>query len=249
MALSDKFNGTQFFIEVFTINQGFTFDQMKDILPKGKSHMDIGTPSQKYAKKIFFQYLDFASSVDILEEIPIFFSIPKIPSYYLKQGMSEIQYYKYHMENHYIKISSIIDFSAHFVNDVCRLGIPARKCNVFSVTENLNIVDTQVAETLKKFQSHFKDLKRKRNIIIHQGRDVNEEIKSLNETIFPKSIVEKQKNLIKWFHEKREKETKNILKMLDDNNNAVCDFLIELCDNLREPFLYNHNYLKSIDKA
>ena len=112
MELTSKLNRSKFFIELFTINQKFTFEQVMTAAKQGIDHLEYGSESQKYAKKTLYGFIDLITSIEGLEETPIFFSINKIPSYFTKKGISEINYYKYHLENHYIKISSILDYTS-----------------------------------------------------------------------------------------------------------------------------------------
>ena len=196
MALSDKLNRSNFFVELFTINQKFTFTQIKTAVEQGIDHLDFGTESEKYAKRTLYGFIDLVVSVDSLEEIPVFFSIKKIPTFFTKNGISEINYYKYHLENHYIKISSILDYAAHFINNIFQLGIPERKCSPFVVLENLNIKGTAVGDSFSKFNNHFQTLKHQRNIIIHKGKFESAAIKSIDSTIISTDFLKSDKILI-----------------------------------------------------
>lgn len=248
MSLSDSFNRSKFFVEVFTINQKFTFTQMMTAAKTGESHLNIGTSSEKYAKKILFQFGDLLDSLDSLDLIPIFFSINKVSSSYLKKGVSEIEYYKYHLENHYIKISSIIDFSSNFINKVYRLGIPLKRCNVYTILENLNTKGTESAVLLKKFERHFEKQKKIRNIIIHEGKYESEEIKSIDSNIMSKIFLGKEKILIDYFNNQKQVAISKVIEKITQDNNDVSKFVSDIVESLTEPFLYNYKFLKFIDK-
>jgi len=248
MALSDSFNRSQFFVEVFTINQKFTFAQMKTAVKTGESHLNIGTLSEKYAKKILFEFGDLSASLDSLELIPIFFSINKVPTFYLKKGIKEIEYYKYHLENHYIKISSLIDFTSNFTNEVYGLGIPRRKCNVYAILENLNTKDTESAALLKKFERHFEKQKKIRNIIIHEGTHESEEIKSIESKIMNKVFLGKEKILIDYYNNKKQIAVSKVIERIEQDNLDVGKFVSSIVESLKEAFLNRYAFLKSTEK-
>lgn len=248
MSLSEFINRSKFFVEVFTINQKFTFSQMKTAVETGESHFNIGTPSEKYAKKILFHFADLSNSLDSLELIPTFFSINKVPSYYLKNGIPEIDYYKYHLENHYIKISSTIDFSANFINEVYRLGIPTRKCNVYTILENLNTKDTESAVCLKKFERHFEKQKKVRNIIIHEGKHESEEIKSIDSSIMSKVFLGKEKILIDYFNTQKKLAISKVIEKIKQDNTDVSNYIKDIVESLTKPFINNYQFLKSLEK-
>lgn len=245
MSLSNKLYRTNFFVQVFTLNQKFTFNHLRISIDTGENHLDIGTESEKFAKKILFSFIDFTKSLDLLEEIPVFLQIKSVPKFYLKNGISEINYYKYHLENHYIKITSILDYTAAFVNNVYRLGIPSRKCNIYALTENLNLKQTEVGKILHDFESHFKDIKRKRNLIIHEGKYENEQLKKLDSTLISDSFLKSEKILAEWFVERKKHELNKIISMLIDNQNSICEYLIKLLDNLLPVFYDSYNFLKT----
>ncbi len=104
MPLSDKIDKTKFLFELLVATKDILVKHMRIFLEKHEDFMSIGTPSEKYAKNTFYSFADLKKSVDTLELVPTFFSIKKIPSYYLTNDISEITYYKYHLENHYIKL-------------------------------------------------------------------------------------------------------------------------------------------------
>lgn len=240
---------TKFFKDLFTINQKFTFDQIWEAAKEGKDHMEYGSLSEKYAKKIYFSFCELILSIQSLEEITAFFSIPKIPQYYIKNGISEIQYYKYHLENHYIKVTSILDYTAKFVNEVYRLGFPEKNCNIYSIKENLNIKNTNLGLILKNFESSLTSIKVSRNNIIHKGVHNSEEIKAIEDEIFSIDFIKIDKILLDYFSTRKVAEIKKIIKKIEQNNKIVSKYILELFENLLVPFHDNYNYLlQFVDK-
>ena len=137
---------------------------------------------------------------------------------------------------------------SNFINEVYRLGIPARKCNVYSILENLNTKGTATAIKLKEFESHFQGLKRKRNIIIHEGKLDSEEIKSIDSAIFSKEFLGEDKILTDWFNKRKQDEIGKVLKKIHQDNTDVVNFLVDISETLKEPFLNRYNFLKSIEE-
>lgn len=249
MPLSEKLSNTKFAHELVVTTKDIIADHMRIFLDTHQEFMEIGTKSEKYGKNTLYSFIDLKESIDTLELVPTFFAIKKVPRFYLRNGISETAYYKYHLENHYIKITSIIDFTSNFVNDVYRLGIPVRKCNVYAILENLNTKHTATGTVLKKFESHFQNIKKGRNIIIHEGKFDSEEIKSIDSTIISKEFLGKEKILHDWFMERKQREIGKVLQRINKDNTDVIDFLVEIIETLTEPFYNNYNFLKSLESV
>lgn len=220
---------------------------MKIALHSSKPFMEIGTTSEVFAKKIFYSFLDLTTAIDNLKHVSTFFSIKSLPKYYEKNDISEIQYYKYHLENHYIRITSILDLTVNFINNIFRLGLPQKKCNVFSVLENLNIKGSPTEKALKSFENKLQHIKQKRNIIIHQGKLESEEIKSIDSTIFTSDLIKQEKILVRWFNNKKQAEIKKVLFLFDEHNKIVCESILEIVETLTKPFQNSYNFLREVE--
>ena len=247
MSFSDKLNQTNFFWELLKITKDMLVQHMKVALSSHEPLMEIGTPSEKYAKKIFYSLTDLNTLFDNLELIPTFFSIKEIPPYYLWNGISENQYYRYHLENHYSKISSIIDFSSTLANEVYRLGIPARECNIYTLLKNREIKDTDSGAILEKFELHFRQLKRIKNIAVHNGRPVTEEPASTGNAIITSGLIGNKKTFSDWYKESRQTEIDKIVKKIREENEEVLDFLTRFSETLIPPFFHHYNSMKSVE--
>lgn len=248
MFLPDKLNYTSFFWELLKVTKDILVRHMEVALRSHEPFMDIGTASEKYAKKIFYSFADLNSSINSLELIPTFISINEIPPFYLWNGISETQYYKYHLENHYAKIADIIDFASNFANEVYRLGIPAGECTVAAILQNGNSKDTATASALEKFELHFRQLKRIKNIVIQQnGKPDGEEIKSMDRNMNGNGLPGNKKIFSDWYKESRQAEIYKVINKIGEDNIDVLNFLTHFSDTLIRPFLHNYTWLQSLE--
>jgi Cthe_2314-like HEPN len=249
MTLSHHISRSKFFIEIFTTTQSILVKHMKIALKVSEPFMEIGTESEKFAKNILYSFSDLTHAIDSLEEISIFFSIKNVPKFYTKKGISETKYYKYHLENHYIRITSTLDLISILINKVFRLGIPSRKCNAYSIFENTNIKGSPTAGALKSFETKLQSIKRKRNIIIHEGKLESEEIKSIDSYIMNNDFFENEKVLIDWFNEKKQAEINKVLKLFEEHNKIVSESILEIVETLTIPFQNSYKSIRAIESS
>ena len=126
-------------------------------------------PVEYYLYQIFNNYVIIQNALSQLENIKNYLSTPNFSMLYKDSEIKELDFYEYHIENFHIKLVSIMDYVTILVNHSLRLGIPIKKCNVHSVSENTLYNKSPIIKKLKKFEQEFKDFKLSRNIIIHQG--------------------------------------------------------------------------------
>lgn len=141
------------------------------------------TPKEKYLRKIWIKYINLNWEIERLNSVKVFFSINKIPDHYTQGGINNLEYYNYHYEYFRIKSISIIDYLVLFVNHCLKMGIPDRKCNVYSITENTNLKDSELVQCLIEFEKDISDLKKDRNKIIHEGTFESQTMAPLNDII------------------------------------------------------------------
>lgn len=144
---------------------------------------DFGTPRQKYLKRIWTNYINLKWELERLKNVEVYFSIEKIPDHYSEGGIHNLEYYNYHYEHFRIKSISIVDYLVLFINHCLQMGIPVRKCKVFSLTENTNIKDSDLVQSLKDFEKDISNLKKDRNMIIHEGTFEPQTMVPLNDVI------------------------------------------------------------------
>lgn len=149
----------------------------------GLTFHESGTPRQNYLRKIWTNYINLKWELERLNNVEVYFSIDKIPEHYTEGGIHNLEYYNYHYEHFRIKSISIVDYLVLFINHCLQMGIPVRKCNVFSITENTNIKDSELVQSLKDFENDISVLRRDRNKIIHEGTFEPQSMVPLNDVI------------------------------------------------------------------
>ncbi|WP_272152103.1 Cthe_2314 family HEPN domain-containing protein [Tenacibaculum aiptasiae] len=205
---------------------------MKVAIDTQQEFANIGSDKEKYLKEVFVNYMTIKNAIDNLKFIEIYLSIDPIPEHYLENGIDEIEYYRHHIESFHIKCASIIDYITLLLNHTLRLGIPKRKCNVYSITENTILKGSELITKLKALENEFKELKSNRNKIIHQGDFESESIKDIDSTLingdglfdFGEVLTEYLKN------EKKEK----ILKTIENLNEQISKIEFHLGEILEQ---------------
>ncbi len=246
----DKLERTSLSKEIVKISKPIFVDHIK-VFPADMTldwesgFRKYGKVDEIYAKQIFYSFVDLCESINKLQQNVTFLSLTNIPAYYKKNGISEIDYYKYHFENHYIKIVSIIDYTTKFIHDVFRLDMPIRKINVYLIYENLNTKTSKPAKILKKFDEHFKEIKTNRNIIIHQGNFKSKEITTLDAHIISIEVKDEIDKMIAMnFKRKKNSELKNTIDKIKSDNESVMSFIIDIFDGLTPHFTKQYDILK-----
>jgi hypothetical protein len=165
-----------------------------DVIRENNSDLtfhDFGSPSQKYLKRIWTNYINLKWELKRLHNVEIFFTIDKIPDHYNQGGIHNLEYYNYHYEHFRIKSISVVDYLLLFINHCLQIGIPLKKCNIYSITENTNIKNSDLVQSLKDFDQEISHLKTDRNKIIHEGTFEPQSMVPLNDL-----ILEYEENVI-----------------------------------------------------
>lgn len=144
---------------------------------------EFGNPRQKYLKRIWTNYINLKWELERLKNVEVYFSIEKIPDHYSEGGIHNLEYYNYHYEHFRIKSISILDYLVLFINHCLQMGIPTRKCNIYSFTENTIIKDSNLVQSLKDFDKDISNLRMDRNKIIHEGTFEPQSMVPLNDVI------------------------------------------------------------------
>lgn len=149
----------------------------------GLHYLESGNERQNYQRKIWVDYINLNFEIERLNNVEVYFSIKHIPHHYKDGGISNLEYYNYHYEHFRIKSISIIDYLVLLINHCLQLGIPTRKCNVYSITENTILKSSDLIKSLKKFDDEFIQLRSDRNKIIHEGSIEPDSLVQLNSII------------------------------------------------------------------
>jgi len=245
MKHTNKLTKSEYVINLLKIAEKIIFNHGEIARKTSKSLYDIGTKKEKYIKNAFFSYYNIYESIKGLDKIIIFFSINPLPKCLISTSLSKIDYYQYHYEMHHIKISTIIDMCVNYINEIYRIGMPIKKCNVYSILENLNIKETQTAIELKNFNTHFQQLKKNRNLIIHQNCFKSKKIECLDNSILDYNFISAETK--KWFKKEIFENKKNVIKEMNNENEIVSNFVFKILETLTEPFLFNIKCLKEFE--
>jgi hypothetical protein len=177
---------------------------------------DIGTEKEKYLKKLFVYFTTIQESVEKLIHVKTYLSIENVPKHYTDNEIEEIEYYRYHIENFHIKCVSNIDYTTLLLNHSLKIGIPNRKCGVYSITENTNFIGSDLSAKLKAFDTEFQEMKSGRNKIVHQGNFESKELSEIDSNIFSPLITEIMgENLIKHVSEGKAKKVSETIQKFE----------------------------------
>lgn len=123
----------------------------------------------QYVRTIFDLHLKILSTFETLCTIPIYLNnLPRKASM-TKYELEKSQYYKYHLENHIIRITTIFDQLVLLTNGLYELGIDPKKCSADIVFTNQHTQKSKEVELLKQLLKGINGVKGTRNLIIHRG--------------------------------------------------------------------------------
>ena len=205
------------------------------------------TISEEYARTVFEKFSNLIGTIEQLEYIPIFISRFPLQKFYIKNGIDQENYIQYHLENHFLKVSSILDQSIILVNEVHNLGIPPKRTSLNQLKENKYTKDAPSIKILKAFEKGVQGIKSTRNKITHRGEFNDSELKELSSNNFFNEIsdkIGKKLNLRKYSKLKMNDVIKNKLDFLERNNKEIIKVINLLFEALEVEF--KHKY-KEID--
>lgn len=212
------------------IDEFFSAEQIRE--NNEISFFQSGTLRENYLRRIWSDYINLTWEIDRLKNVEVYFSVNEIPQHYVNGGVSNLEYYNYHYEHFRIKSISIVDYLVLFINHCLQLGIPSRKCNVFSITENTILKASELVQRLKDFDKDIAELRSDRNKIIHEGTFEPLSLVSLNDVILAYEenfIDEDDLALAKLKEEQVEKAIKHFnsdIKMINDHVEIILNNLI-----------------------
>lgn len=228
------------FINHATYLENFTqdVDALVDTLYK------ILNDEERYVSSVSRLVFDISNIFDQLTHIPIYIRYyPRLKSY-RNNGITKDVYIRYQLENHFIRVSTIIDQVALLINEVYRLGLPVYRCSLDAILENSNTRGTKAAKILKEFKKSSQGIKLVRNRIVHQGAFFDKDIFNLATYIFineqnGEEIISEAH--IKWLHKYIVYDK---VRLLEKNNEAILHYITAIYNELLTPFVETYNYLK-----
>lgn len=243
MTNSEKLFGTQFILKLHDFIVPFLADHLINLKP-GKEFTDSGSDYEVYLKRIWVDFNRISDSLENLDNTPKFLSVDPFPAELDKVGIDEFNYFKYHYEVLHIKIISVIEYCSYIINSVYRLGIPTRKCTIYSIFENRRTEKTKAAEYLKELNKTFENFRQVRNTMIHEGTFDIEKIESIDTSILKQDLVPILEPIKKWYEERKEKTKKEIRAEAERSIDLCGDLIVKILNALEGELELNVNFLK-----
>ncbi len=133
-----------------------------------------------YIMATFLSTIRILHTCEELEFVPIFIRRFGDKKFLEKNNINRIKYTRYHLENHFIKVSTLFDQLCKLVSIVYRLGIPEKRVNYNNVKENSHTKDSESIKYLKTIEEKTNEIKRIRNIIVHHGKHFDKDLHTLD---------------------------------------------------------------------
>lgn len=184
----------------------------------------VETEQDLYVKLVFQKAINIINTYEQLEFIPVF--VRRFPSrnYYNDNGINHPKYLQYHIENHFLKISTILDQSIILVSEVFRLGIPPKLASLNQLKQNRFTKGTEPVKLLRDFEKGIQGIKSVRILITHRGEFSDSEIDELGMYFFvsEKTDDEEEQIVPEFYLRYKMKEiVKNKKQFLIKNNEAI----------------------------
>ncbi len=189
---------------------------------------EYGTPKEIYLKEVFRLYMIINDELDRIKYTEHFLTIKKVPKHYLKNQIKEIEYYKHHIDFFHIECISIFDYCVNLINHALILGIPVRKCNAYKIIENTTLKGGLIIEKLKSFEKEISELKKNRNIIIHQGDFESVSLNEIDSKIICNELFDFGPEKTKYFEKKKLQQVKETIKKINDIILTLEDYVGEI---------------------
>lgn len=165
-----------------------------------------------------------------------------------EEGITRFDHILYHLENHFIRRTTVFDRTLILVSKVFELGTLPQKNKEGFVLKNRDVSSSSVIEPLKKFQKLVEKDRGFRNIIVHQGRYYHEDLKQ-NEMIH--LVTQTNPDLVPKHFVKRETDELVLKKKneLSVFNQELLTLLLDIFDILDTRFARTFAILHLINKA
>ena len=136
-------------------------------------------PDEEYARRSLLfagELLNVCDQMSYAIEFLTGFRSRKMPS---GEPITRYDYIVYHLENHLIRTSSILDRALLLVNIIFRLGVPEKECRFSVIADNEHIASTPTAGALRSIQKILEPYQGQRNLVIHRRRLSDENLSPL----------------------------------------------------------------------
>ena len=191
-----------------------------------------------YIIDVFYAISDILNTIDQLEYVPIFLRRFPIRKYYAEEGISHPKYLRYHIENHFIRLSTLSDQIAILVNEIFNLGLPHKKCSIELLLEIKHLKNTEILKLLKSLRKGIQGVKTIRNDIIHRGIFVDKEFSEIEKIHLIYEDVETKNNIISYADVRSitREYIKEKIDFLVKNNDTIFGYLNLLFNSLDSIF-------------
>jgi len=161
------------FIELVAAPYRDLMKRVHDLDPEGKLKAEkfrrVLRKDEEYVFEVFMAAARIVETVEQLHFVPIFLRNFPLRKQFNKYGINRPKYLQYHLETHFIKITTLLDQMAILINKVFRLGFAEKNCSVDAILENEHTKHSTAAKELKTFNKSIQGIKSVRNLIVHRG--------------------------------------------------------------------------------
>lgn len=145
--------------------------------PEKPANDPQATIEESYAIETLVSVSQIISCIDQL-----YLSVSMLTGYNKKNIPKNINRYDYivfGIENYYLRLTSVYDRCLRLANTVFQLGLPERECRESTITKNLHIKKTSVAQSLEDLDRFTISFRFHRNTVAHNSTYSEKELNLL----------------------------------------------------------------------
>jgi hypothetical protein len=180
-----------------------------------KKDKKLYTQKENYIFNVYKQFHVVEDAISNLYFFETLLTIEPFPKHFLEKNINEKDYYKFQLENFYIRCSSIFDFKMHFINTSLNLGF--KKCSYELIKNNFNLENTTLKNKIINLYNYLNKVIEKRNKIIHHGKFDSELLDDITAYIsipnLPKELYDEEYEL-----DSKDEKKRNIKKATEELN-------------------------------
>ena len=150
----------------------------------------VENAKDEYITSVTQSAINIIFTYEQLEFIPVFMRRFPDKKFYNDYGINHPKYLQYHIENHFLKVATILDQCVRLTSDIYNLGISPKLSSLNQLTENKHTKKTKSVEILKKLNKEIQEIKTIRNKISHRGEFNDSEIDRVSKFYFISSVSE-----------------------------------------------------------
>lgn len=165
------FEKNDFIKRIMKLN-GEIIGKSTQINPQGKIEANpdyVKNFLDEYITAVTKSAINIIFTIEQLEFIPVFMRRFTDKKFYTDYGINQPKYLQYHLENHFLKSTTILDQSIKLTSDIYNLGLTPKFSSLHQLTENKHTKKTKSVDILKKIDKEIQGIKTIRNQISHRG--------------------------------------------------------------------------------